>query len=111
MGQLKMRSHSQPTSQSQSRRRRPLVELKNAQPSQVDPGNALQDSGHHVACSSGLKPVTAPSEFPAFETWRLESDGMSGAVRLSEFADKRPVADEDKGPVDVYKRPSNKRDL
>jgi len=49
---------------------------------------------------------------PAFETWRLESDGMSGHVRISEFADMRPptpAAGMDK--VDAYKRPANKRDL
>jgi len=41
-----------------------------------------------------------------------ECDGMSGSVRISEFAEMcRLTGTDDIGPIDVYKRPSNKRDL
>jgi len=59
------------------------------------------------------KPGTPRSSVPSFEEWRLEMDGMSGNVRVSEFADMRPVTafDSENGCLDGYKRPANKRDL
>lgn len=58
-------------------------------------------------------PAREQSDAPAFETWRLEFDGMSGHVRLSEFAEMRPVTamDSENGSLDAYKRPANKRDI
>lgn len=49
-----------------------------------------------------------PQPPPSFETWRLDLDyGPTGAVRVSEFADSRPVSNSDH----AYRRPTNKRDL
>lgn len=53
----------------------------------------------------------APKEPPSFVLWRLESDGCSGAVRVSEFAEMRKITTETGDSVDAYKRPANKRDL
>eukprot|EP00929_Paragymnodinium_shiwhaense_P011232 TRINITY_DN11673_c0_g1_i1.p1 TRINITY_DN11673_c0_g1~~TRINITY_DN11673_c0_g1_i1.p1 ORF type:complete len:683 (-),score=15.53 TRINITY_DN11673_c0_g1_i1:296-2344(-) len=53
------------------------------------------------------------SDMPAFENWRLDfHTGGGAAVRISEFANWRPVVKEDDtGRCEVYCRPTNKRDL
>lgn len=72
--------------------------------------NVGKDSPTKIGCCAAEEVSTKPPQAPGLETWRLESDGMSGAVHLSEFAEMRRLSAED-GPADAYKRSSNKRDL
>lgn len=65
--------------------------------------------GAGVAAPSG---PGLPDTPPAFETWRFDLDcGLTGAVRVSEFADLRPLSPRHDTGREAYARPANKRDL
>eukprot|EP00927_Polykrikos_kofoidii_P028891 TRINITY_DN25090_c0_g1_i1.p1 TRINITY_DN25090_c0_g1~~TRINITY_DN25090_c0_g1_i1.p1 ORF type:complete len:626 (-),score=112.46 TRINITY_DN25090_c0_g1_i1:17-1894(-) len=56
--------------------------------------------------------AASPNPLPSFENWRLDLDvGGGGAVRVSEFADFRPLQELGGGIWEAYGRPVNKRDL
>lgn len=99
---------------------------------EVDAGAIVITEAEHAMMKSrtigahggGGEPLLGPSvssetrheaNLPAFENWRLDYiAGGPGAVRVSEFADLRPVpqvVEPGRECKDAYGRPANKRDL
>mmetsp|Transcript_90082 Transcript_90082/g.160414 ORF Transcript_90082/g.160414 Transcript_90082/m.160414 type:complete len:414 (-) Transcript_90082:66-1307(-) len=93
----------------------PVPGRRSARPDSAPPSPSADrsTSGDSRSRFSERRPsgIQAPS---AFETWRLDFDaGGHGAVRVSEFADLRPLthSPEDEVRREAYGRPANKRDL